>query len=93
MSEQEVLARLPRVISHFLGYRPKSPKPLPQYLIYLWSFINTFIALCVLQAIFRYSHYFINRGVPGIIASYVRAFLTFPFLTSLLPTPFINIIH
>ncbi|KAF9882629.1 hypothetical protein FE257_005824 [Aspergillus nanangensis] len=71
MSEQEVLARLPPWLSHWLGYRPNGPpKPLPAYQRWIWSFIAAFCGLCVLQALFNYSVYFITRGVPGIIASY-----------------------
>ncbi|KAL4897158.1 HPP family-domain-containing protein [Aspergillus ambiguus] len=71
MSEQEVLARLPWWLSHWLGYRPNGPaKPLPPYLRWAWSFIAAFCGLCVVQAIFNYSDYFASRGVPGIIASY-----------------------
>ncbi|KAA8649155.1 HPP family protein [Aspergillus tanneri] len=74
MPEQSLLARLPRWLSHWLGYRPDPPKPLPQYLVWFWSFISAFCGLSVLQALFNYSQYFIDRGVPGIIASYVSIF-------------------
>ncbi|KJK68682.1 HPP family protein [Aspergillus parasiticus SU-1] len=70
ISEKEFLARLPRTISHWLGYRENPPKPLHKYLVHLWSFIGAFCGLCVVQAIFNYSQYFIGRGVPGLIASY-----------------------
>lgn len=72
ISEKEFLARLPRFISHWLGYRENAPKPPPKYLVHFWSFIAAFCGLCVVQGIFNYSSYFIERGVPGIIASYVR---------------------
>lgn len=65
------LARLPRWISHWLGYRPETTKPLPAYQIALWSFITAFCGLSVVQAIFNYSDYFKDRHVPGIVASYV----------------------
>lgn len=65
------LARLPRWVSHWLGYRPEAPKPLPAYQVALWSFIIAFCGLSVLQAIFNYSDYFKERNVPGIVASYV----------------------
>lgn len=66
------LARLPRWISHWLGYRPEPVKPLSKYEVALWSFIISFCGLSVLQAIFNYSDYFKERNVPGIVASYVR---------------------
>jgi hypothetical protein len=65
------LARLPRWMSHWLGYRPEAVKPRSKYEVALWSFITSFCGLSVVQAIFHYSDYFINRNVPGIIASYV----------------------
>ncbi|KAE8340604.1 hypothetical protein BDV24DRAFT_133510 [Aspergillus arachidicola] len=70
ISEKEFLARLPRPVSHWLGHRENPPKPPHKYLVYLWSFIGAFCGLCVVQAIFNYSQYFIGRGVPGLIASY-----------------------
>ncbi|CAG8891771.1 unnamed protein product [Penicillium egyptiacum] len=70
ISEKEFLARLPHSVSHWLGYRENAPKPPPKYLVHFWSFIAAFCGLCVVQAIFNYSSYFIERGVPGIIASY-----------------------
>lgn len=71
VSEKEFLARLPQSVSHWLGYRANPPKPPHKYLVHLWSFIGAFCGLCVVQAIFNYSQYFIGRGVPGLIASYV----------------------
>jgi hypothetical protein len=65
------LARLPRWISHWLGYRPEPVKPLSTYQVALWSFITSFCGLSVVQAIFNYSDYFTERNVPGIVASYV----------------------
>lgn len=76
-----ILPRLPRWISHWLGYRPTPPKPHPQYLVWLWSFFTAFCGLCVLQAIFNYSSYFLQRGVPGIVASFVSTKMFF-FLVS-----------
>ncbi|KAJ5384196.1 HPP family protein [Penicillium concentricum] len=70
ISEKEFLARLPPSVSHWLGYREGAPKPPSKYLVHFWSFIAAFCGLCVVQAIFNYSSYFIERGVPGIIASY-----------------------
>ncbi|ODM17065.1 hypothetical protein SI65_07464 [Aspergillus cristatus] len=65
-----ILPRLPRWVSHWFGYRPTPPKPLPQYLVWIWSFFAAFCGLCVLQAIFNYSSYFERRHVPGIVASF-----------------------
>ncbi|KAG0159652.1 HPP family protein [Penicillium digitatum] len=70
ISEKEFLARLPRSVSHWLGYRENAPKPPAKHLVHFWSFIAAFCGLCVIQGIFNYSSYFIERGVPGIIASF-----------------------
>lgn len=72
-----ILPRLPRWVSHWFGYRPTPPKPLPQYLVWIWSFFAAFCGLCVLQAIFNYSSYFERRHVPGIVASFVSLFFHF----------------
>ena len=67
------LSRLPRWLSHWLGYRQPTAlpaKPLQRYLICLWSFIGAFGGLSILQAVFGHAQYFINRGVPPIIASF-----------------------
>ncbi|KXG48547.1 uncharacterized protein PGRI_024170 [Penicillium griseofulvum] len=47
ISEKEFLARLPRSISHWLGYRETAPKPPSKYLVHFWSFIAAFCGLCV----------------------------------------------
>ena len=65
------LSRLPPWISHWLGYRSAAPKPLPTYQVAGWSFLTAFCGLSVVQGLFNYSDYFIERHVPGIIASYV----------------------
>lgn len=75
MAPAPILPRLPRWLNHWLGYRPTPPKPLPQYLVWLWSFFAAFCGLCVLQAIFNYSSYFNHRHVPGIVASFVSGWL------------------
>jgi hypothetical protein len=66
------LSRLPRWLSRWLGYRDAPPSaPPPVYVLYLWPFIGAFCGLSLLQAVFGHARYFINRGVPSIIASYV----------------------
>ncbi|KAJ5272605.1 hypothetical protein N7478_007730 [Penicillium angulare] len=82
------LSRLPPWISHWLGYRPVAPKPLPTYQVALWSFITSFCGLSVIQGLFNYSDYFLSRGVPGIIASYgASAVLVFGAIESPLAQP------
>jgi hypothetical protein len=66
------LSRLPRWLSRWLGYRDTSPPAPPHvYVLYLWPFIGAFCGLSLLQAVFGHADYFIDRGVPSIIASYV----------------------
>lgn len=73
MTSPSRLARLPRWISHWLGYRDAPPAKQPEYIVWLWSFVGAFCGLSILQAVFGHSQYFIERSVPSIIASYVRA--------------------
>ncbi|KAF8958870.1 HPP family protein [Flammula alnicola] len=72
MSSKSLLSRLPSWLSRWLGYRtePATTEQEPEYVIYLWSFIGTFLGLSVIQAVFAQAHYFSERGVPPIIASY-----------------------
>ncbi|KAF9057014.1 HPP family-domain-containing protein [Panaeolus papilionaceus] len=64
------LSRLPPFISHFLGYRTHPLPARPPHIIYLWSFIGSFVGLAVIQAVFGQANYFMERGVPGVVASY-----------------------
>lgn len=70
------LSRLPQGVSHWLGHRPEPVRPRKTYEVAAWSFISAFGGLCVIQALFNYSHYFTARHVPGIIASYVGRVLS-----------------
>ncbi|KAJ7339736.1 HPP family protein [Mycena albidolilacea] len=67
---QSRLARLPRWISHWLGYRESPPPKQPKYVVWLWSFIGAFCGLSLIQAVFGHSQYFLRRNVPSIVASY-----------------------
>ncbi|KAF7332960.1 HPP family protein [Mycena venus] len=53
-----------------LATAPRLPPKQPDYIVWLWSFIGAFCGLSLLQAVFGHSHYFLERGVPPIIASY-----------------------
>ncbi|TFK53335.1 hypothetical protein OE88DRAFT_1806318 [Heliocybe sulcata] len=64
------LSRYPLWLTRWVGYRPGQPKKQPNYVVWFWSFIGAFSGLCILQAVFNYSHYFLRRHVPGVIASY-----------------------
>ena len=45
--------------------------PPPTYVLYVCPFIGAFGALAVLQAVFGHSWYFILKGSPAIVTSYV----------------------
>ncbi|KAF9267927.1 HPP-domain-containing protein [Marasmius fiardii PR-910] len=70
MAQPSRLSRVPTPISHFLGYRSSPPKKVQDPLVWLWSFIGAFCGIALLQAVFGQAHYFIERGVPSIVASY-----------------------
>jgi hypothetical protein len=65
------LSRLPSFISHWLGHRSTPVHKHPDYVIYFWSFVGSFLGISLIQAVFGQAHYFIERGVPSIVASYV----------------------
>jgi hypothetical protein len=67
----QCLSRVPPAISRWLGYRASPPKPLPEYGVWTWTFVAAFCGVSVVQAVFSRAHYFIERGVPPIVASYV----------------------
>lgn len=70
MAQPSRLSRIPTPISHFLGYRPSPPPKRPNYIVWLWSFIGAFGGISLIQAVFGQAEYFIERGVPSIVASY-----------------------
>lgn len=45
--------------------------PAPAYAVYVWPFVGAFCSLAVLQAVFGHSWYFIVRGSPALVTSYV----------------------
>lgn len=64
------LNRLPYLISHSLGYRPKGyKKDINPWFRLLWIFICTFVGLLAVMLTFNYSTYFENKGVPVMIPS------------------------
>ncbi|KAL0948306.1 hypothetical protein HGRIS_010898 [Hohenbuehelia grisea] len=64
------LATLPAWFTRCLGYRASPPPKRPDWVVWLWSFIGAFCGISLIQAVFGQAHYFIDRGVPPIIASY-----------------------
>jgi len=75
MVNHNILSALPPWCSGWLGHRQESLPNCPNYVIWIWSFIEAFCGVSVLQAVFEQAHYFIQRRVTTIITSYVRHFL------------------
>lgn len=73
---QHTLAGLPPLLTRWIGYRARPPPKQPPYIIWIWSFIASFGAVAAVQAIYDNDHLFIRRGVPSIVASFVRAYST-----------------
>ena len=71
MASSSRLSRLPIWLSRWLGYRRSTAPKQPENIVYIWSLVGSFCGLAILQAVFEQAHYFINRHVPTIVASYV----------------------
>lgn len=73
------LERFPYFISYFLGYRKPdhNKKPIPQWRVYVWSFLAAWIGIALLEIIFTYSESFQNHDTPMIIASFVSIILLY----------------
>ncbi|RYC55796.1 hypothetical protein CHU98_g10415 [Xylaria longipes] len=79
-------------ITRWLGVRDASSvntnSPNKVYVPYIWAFIGAFSGLAVIQAIFGQAGYFIERGVPPLVASYgASAVLCFAVTESPLAQP------
>jgi hypothetical protein len=68
---QPWLHRLPRHISHWLGYRSDTPTKRPDIIILIWTWIGAFCGVSVIEAVFQRNPYFSDRGVPIIVGSFV----------------------
>jgi len=65
------LDRLPRPISHFLGYRETPRKPIGNIIVAAWSLLGGFIGILAVAGLFKAS--FVEaRGGPVIVGSFVR---------------------
>ena len=71
-----IFEKWPAWLSRWLGYRAPgaAPPSKTNYVVWIWSFIGAFGGLSVLQAVFTYAEYFVQRKVPSIVASYVSVF-------------------
>lgn len=65
------LYRLPRFVSHFLGYREHEPSEPPDVLVWLWTWIGVFCGVATLEAVFG-SSFFMAHGVPAIVGGFVN---------------------
>lgn len=74
MSHPSRLTHLPPALSRWLGYRASPLRPLPNYIVYFWSFIGAFGGIALVQAVFMQAQYFVRRGAPSVVSSYVRVF-------------------
>ncbi|KAL9118794.1 MAG: hypothetical protein Q9187_004652 [Circinaria calcarea] len=64
------LSRLPLWLSRWFGYRTEAPRKISDLSNALWSFIGAFCGLSILAAVFGHTHYFIERHVPEVVASF-----------------------
>ncbi|EGN93074.1 hypothetical protein SERLA73DRAFT_146259 [Serpula lacrymans var. lacrymans S7.3] len=64
------LARWPSWASRWLGYRSSPPPVHSKYIVWMWTLIGAFCGISVIQAVFSNANYFLERGVPSIVASY-----------------------
>ena len=75
LASQSRLAHLPRWLSRWFGYRDFPTPQLRRYELCFWSFVGAFCGIALIQAVFGHASYFVRRGVPPVIASYVRIHL------------------
>ncbi|KAI0046951.1 HPP family protein [Auriscalpium vulgare] len=68
--QHNLLIHLPYWLSWWLGYRRTPPPRRAQYVVWFWSWVGAFCGLSVIMAVFGQAHYFIERHVPLLIASY-----------------------
>ncbi|KAG2229719.1 HPP family-domain-containing protein [Thamnidium elegans] len=84
------LEKFPYFISYFLGYRKSNhnKKPIPQWRVYVWSFLAAWIGIALLEIIFTYSESFQNHDTPMIVASFgATAVLVYGVIESPLAQP------
>ena len=64
------LDRLPKPISHFLGYRKNNRNEIGNVLVAAWSFLGAFVGVMVIEAVFMIPE-IQKHEVPLLIASFV----------------------
>ena len=63
--------KLPRPLSHFLGYRDKPQTEVGNILVAGWAFLGAFLGVAVMSAAFM-APAIKEHGVPLVIGSFVR---------------------
>ena len=71
---RNLVYRLPRPLSHFLGYRDRPQTEIGNLLVAGWALLGTFVGIVVIEASFM-APTIKAHGVPLIIASFVRLVL------------------
>ena len=76
---RNVVHRLPRPLSHFLGHRDGPHKEIGNILVAGWALLGAFVGVAVIEAVFMVPA-IKHHGVPLLVASFVRLALRFLFL-------------
>lgn len=71
---QQILASFPAPLTHLLVIQSSPPPEQPKYIIWLWSLINSFCGISIIQAVYSNTQYFsfIQHDMPTITANYMR---------------------
>lgn len=63
--------RLPRFVTHFVGYRPRPQQPIGNLAMIPWAFVGIFASLSIIEVVGRHIDSFRSGGAPLIIGSFV----------------------
>lgn len=67
---RNLISRLPKPISRFLGYRDDPRPEIGNVLVAGWAFLGAFVGIVVIEVVFMIPT-IRNHGVPLVIASFV----------------------
>ena len=76
---RNVVHRLPRPLSHFLGHRDGPQTEIGNILIAGWALLGGFVGVAVIEAVFMVPA-IKHHGVPLLVASFVCLLLRYLFL-------------
>ncbi|KAK6833854.1 Transmembrane protein [Apiospora arundinis] len=65
--------RLPRFLTHFVGYRSRPQQPIGNLPMIAWAFVGVFAALSIIEVVGRHVESFGAKGAPLIIGSFGAA--------------------